>query len=199
MKPMRTILFLTLALAGGLPAFGQTNGVPGPTDYTAFSRFIADRNIFDPSRQPHYTSSHSRPVVHPHTHSTSAPAFTLVGTLSYAKGWFAFFNGNNSDLKKALAVHGEIAGYTVTAVTATGVTLENAGKKQTVVLKVGDLMRQENGDWQTAGPGDLPAGTSSPESAGSPTADHASSPPPSSAEANDVLKQLMLKREKELQ
>ena len=28
----------------------QSNGVPGPTDYATFSRFITDRNIFDPNR-----------------------------------------------------------------------------------------------------------------------------------------------------
>ena len=45
---------LALALSGGHAAFAQSNGVPGPQDYAAFSHFITDRNIFDPNRVPHY-------------------------------------------------------------------------------------------------------------------------------------------------
>ena len=46
MKLPRTFIILALALTGGLGARAQSsNQVPGPTDYAAFSRFIAERNI----------------------------------------------------------------------------------------------------------------------------------------------------------
>jgi len=189
---------LALALVNGFYAGAQSNGVPGPTAYPAFSRFIAERNIFDPSRYPRLspTRSNYRPRV-----SRSAPEFTLVGTMSYEKGMFAFFDGNNSDLRKVLYQSGSagIAGYTVAEITLAGVTLQTADKKQTVRMKIGDMMRQEGSVWQLAGPGELP--TSASESAT--PADEGSStdagPAPGAAGApNDVLKRLMQLREQEL-
>ena len=32
----------------------------------------------------------------------NTPTFTLVGTMSYEKGMFAFFDGNQSNLRKVL-------------------------------------------------------------------------------------------------
>ena len=90
-----------LALAGGLSAPAQSNNtVPGDTDYARFSQFISDRNIFDPSREPRTRMTSTRtsaPDTHP---DRRAPYFTLVGTMSYEKGMFAFFDSNNSDMKK---------------------------------------------------------------------------------------------------
>ncbi len=160
MKPThpKKWLVLALALVNGLSAGAQSNGVPGPAAYPAFSRFITERNIFDPSRYPRSSSTGSayRPRV-----SRSAPAFTLVGTMSYEKGMFAFFDGNNPDLRKVLyqSDTNGIAGYTVAEITLAGVKLESAGKKQTVQMKIGDMMRQEGNEWQPAGRGELPAGT----------------------------------------
>lgn len=212
MKTMRTKLFLALALAlAGEGAFAQTNkNIPGPTDYAAFSRFVTERNIFDPSRQPHYYSSTQRTTRRTTTRrgSSSAPAFTLVGTMSYEKGMFVFFSGNNEELKKALLVSGKIAGYTVTEIEYGRATLESADKKQKLELTVGDVMRQENGSWQLAGQGEVPAGTSSTEPNTSAGASTESSPgtsgtssepsaPASAGAPNDVLKRLMQKREQE--
>ena len=200
MKTSRTkiILALALALAGGLGAWAQSNQVPGAEDYAAFSRFITDRNIFDANRQPRYSSGRTRPTTRPRTHSSSAPAFTLVGTMSYGKGLFAFFNGNNSDLKKALPVAESIAGYTVTEISHSRVKLESADKKQKVEMKVGDLMRQENGKWEMAGAGELPSGTNSTETTGATGGENsAAASPSSSSEPNEVLKRLMQLREQE--
>src|SRR6266705_2161364 len=132
MKTMRTKLFLTLALAlAGEGVFAQTNkNIPGPTDYAAFSKFVTDRNIFDPSRQPHSTSTRTRTTRTRTRTSSSAPAFTLVGTMEYEKGMFAFFSGNSEELKKALQASQKIAGYTVTDITYGRAVLESADKKQ---------------------------------------------------------------------
>jgi hypothetical protein len=201
MKMLRTKLFLTLAFAlaaGG--AFAQsTNKVPGPEEYSSFSRFITDRNIFDPNREPHYTS---RPRTRTRTHTTrpsGAPTFTLVGTISYSKGMFAFFNGNNSDLKKALPIAGSIAGYTVTEISQGRVQLETPDK-QTLELKVGDSMQEQNGKWELAENSGLPietgAETATPENSTANEPTPAANP---ALESNDVLKRLMEQKEKENQ
>jgi hypothetical protein len=208
MKFMRTISFSLLAacLTGAVALAQPGNRVPGPTDYAAFSQFITDRNIFDPNRQPHFTSSRPRASTRPTAHS--APAFSLVGTMAYEKGMFAFFNGNSEDLKRALAVSGQIAGYTVTGIEYGRVTLETTNQAQKVELNVGDVMREENGAWQLAGPGDLPVTGSSGDQSGTNRSAASSttvntgtgsSPAPSAAEANDILKRLMEKRKQENQ
>jgi hypothetical protein len=202
MKPMRAKLFCALAVvltAAG--AFAQSNRqVPGPTDYTAFSQFITDRNIFDPNRQPHDTSRphFTRPTT---TIPASAPAFTLVGTMSYQKGIFAFFNGNQDDLKKALSVSEKIAGYMVAKIDYGRVTLEATNQDQQLELKVGDVMREENGKWEMTGPGDLSIGTSSTgtDAGAAPanTSGGTGTTPASASAPNDILKRLMEKREQE--
>src|ERR1017187_584018 len=149
---------LLMTLAGCLFASAQSNGVPGPTDYTRFSSFITQRNIFNPNRY----SQTGRPYVRPRQRSSpSTPAFTLVGTMSYEKGMFAFFDGNNSDLRKVLyqSDTNSIAGYTVAEISLTGVKLQTAGKKQTVQMKIGEMMRLEGSEWQPVGPGALPPST----------------------------------------
>lgn len=204
--PFRPGCATLLALLAAVSlASAQTNkNIPGPTDYAAFSKFVTDRNIFDPSRQPHYTSSHTRTTTRTRTRaSSSAPAFTLVGTMEYEKGMFAFFSGNSEELKKAMPVSQKIAGYTVTDIAYGRVTLESADKKEKLELKVGDVMRQENGGWQLAGQGEVPAGTSLTEpdtsaaAEGSSTSSSESSAPASASAPNDILKRLMEKREQE--
>jgi len=190
-------LALALLLAGSYFAGAQSNGVPGPTDYPAFSRFITDRNIFDPGRYAHNSTRTYRPP----RSIRSTPTFTLVGTMSYEKGMFAFFDGNNSDLRKVLypSDTNGIAGFIVSEITLTGVKLQTADKKQTVQMKIGEMMRQEGNEWQPAGRGELAASTaeSAAPTVGSSSSD-ASTAPGSASEPNDVLKKLMQLREKEL-
>jgi hypothetical protein len=202
MKLPRTTIFLTLALASGFGAFAQTsNRVPSATDYASFSRFVTDRNIFDPNRQPHYTSSRPRTRTSSRSHSSSAPAFTLVGTMSYEKGLFAFFSGNNEDLKKVLPVAQKIAGYTLTQITPGRVTLESTDSKEKLQLQVGDVMRQEGGKWAWSGAGEVPAGdsTSTAEPASAASSDSPAATISPASEPNDVLRKLMEKRAKESQ
>jgi hypothetical protein len=193
---IKIILIGALALANGFFAGAQSNGVPSDTDYAKFSQFISERNIFDPNR---YARTGYRPRTRPHARAAGAPEFTLVGTLSYQKGMFVFFDGNNSDLKKILAAGGSIAGYTVQEVTATSVKLLGADKKE-IKMKLGDQMRQEGGNWQLTGPSELPAVPTAADDGENPTAPaEAGSPAPSpSLEGNDVLKRLMQQREQEL-
>jgi len=193
---------LLAVLASGTTASAQSNGVPGPADYARFSSFITDRNIFDPGRFAHNSATPRRIFTQ---QRRSAPAFTLVGTMSYEKGMFAFFDGNNSELRKVLyqSESNSIAGFTVAEITPAGVTLQTADKKQKVQLKIGDAMRQEGSSWQLAGQGGgLFAGASAGESAAPAAVDNSApdtgSAPASTGEPNDILKKLMQQREQEL-
>ena len=188
-------LMLALMLANGFLAAAQSNSASGATDFAAFSRFITERNIFDPNRVPR--SSPNRPSSYHPKATRSAPAFTLVGTMHYQKGMFAFFDGNNSDLRKVLHEldSNSIAGYTVGEITLTGATLHMADPKQTVQLKIGDMMRQEGNAWQMAGQAEA---STSMADVPRPATNSTGSAPASIAAPNDVLKKLMQQREQEL-
>jgi hypothetical protein len=192
-------LAILLLLASGGFALAQSNSVPGASDYDRFSHFVADRNIFDPNRVPH-SYSPTRRFTRTTRRSTGTPGIMLVGTMSYEKGMFAFFNGNNADLKKALQVGEKVADYTVTTIEPSMVKLECSDRKESFELKIGESLRQENGKWVFSGGSDLPAAGTSSSSASSPSEDSSkSAAAPSAGEPNDVLKRLMQLREKENQ
>jgi hypothetical protein len=175
-----------VALASSLPAAAQlTNAPAAAADYSSF-RLVADRNIFDPNRRPHDTRSNRRQSA-----SRSVPTFSFVGTMDYRRGRFAFFDGTDSDYRRALSTNGVIAGYTVAEITPTSVKLQSTNKS--VELKIGSQMRQEAGAWQLIANEEwTPAATAdNPTAAATPAADFGGEP-------NDVLKQLMQKREQEL-
>jgi hypothetical protein len=201
MKPPRTALMLALILAGGSAAFAQTNtAAAAPVDYATYSRFITDRNIFDPNRQPHTPATRTvRRTTR--TRTSAAPAFTLVGTMCYEKGWFAFFNGNQDELRKALSTDQSIAGYTVVEITYGRVLLATTNQTENLQLRVGDVLRQEGGKWALSESRDLPASSNSSatDSAGAGSSESSASTPAASSasEPNEVLKRLMQKREQE--
>jgi hypothetical protein len=188
------------------PAFAQSNGIPGPSDYASFSRFITDRNIFDPNRQPHYYDPNRSYIRRP-TRINRAPAIQFVGTMSYEKGMFGFFSGNSVDLSKVLQVGDKLQGYTITDIVATNVVLESADHQEQMNLQIGDGLRQENNKWLFSKAGELPLMGSPSSSASSASSSpgnesNSSTPaaaPPSAGEQNDILKRLMQQREKESQ
>lgn len=202
MKTMRTqFVFFTLAAVLAGDVFGQANrNIPGPTDYTAFSRFVTDRNIFDPNRQPHYTSTRTQ-TTRPRTRSASTPTFTLVGTMAYEKGFFAFFSGNDTELKKVLIVSEKIVDYTVTEIAAGRARIESADGKQKLELKVGDGMHQEAGGWQFSGSAEIPPGATPSETGTAGNSSERSTPsvPVAAGAQSEILKRLMEKRAKENQ
>ena len=191
-----------ILLAGGAFASAQSNGVPKPDEFTKFSSFVTDRNIFDPNRQPHSYTPGNRPRNRTRTRSSGAPGIQLVGTMSYEKGWFAFFNASNEDYKKALYAGEKIAGYTVMEIFPGWVRLQSGDQKEQFELKVGDGLQQENNKWVFVRSGETPAVTSSPASSSSSGLSDSESPAPttpSTGEQNEVLKRLMQLREKENQ
>jgi len=110
--------------------------VPGPTNYALFSGFISVRNIFNPARY----AVRGNTVIRTTTTPRVVRRFSLVGTMSYEKGMFAFFDGNQNNLRKVLyqSDSNSIAGYTVAEITPAGVQLQSADKKQTVKMKIGE-------------------------------------------------------------
>ena len=215
-------LALALLLAGSHLAMAQRNRisgptVPGPNDYNQFSQFITTRNIFDPNRYA-IRGSIMRPT--PQT-PRSTPTFTLVGAMSYEKGLFAFFDGNQSYLRKVLyqSESNNIVGYTLAEITLAGVKLQAADKKEIVELKIGEGMQLIGNSWQKSSQGGFSSGgrnsgfgefggrnrgfdsASSGESVApaedSSTPDASAAPSPA-LEGNDVLKKLMQQREQEL-
>jgi hypothetical protein len=169
----------------------ETNTTPrvetkavNPRDYAAF-KIIADRNIFDPNRYPR---SGGRVVARPQP-AKVAEVFSLVGTLSYEKGQFAFFDGTSSDYKKQLKLAGTIAGYKITGIKADRVEWEADGKK-TEVLVGTQFRKMEDGTWQVVADGG---------SYGDSGRSNSSSGEVSSGAGSDVLAKLMKKREQELQ
>ena len=160
-------------------ASNSTNSGPSSLDYSAF-RLVMDRNIFDPNRAPRSSQA-------PSGTPKSTDAFTLVGTMSYEKGTFAFFDGTSSDYKKAVKTNDTIAGYQVTAISNDSVKLAQTTNQ--LELTVGSQMRrQDDGTWTI---------TNNAESYASASNGASSSSSASSAADNDVLKKLMLRREKE--
>ncbi len=185
-------------------ATGTAAARPNPVSFDSF-KLIIDRNIFDPNRT-------RRGSFGPVRKAAVVDSFSLVGTLSYGKGTFAFFDGSSSAYRKALKTSDTIAGYKLTEITDRRVKL--AGKTNTVEMSVGtQLRREEEGEWTfvaqagsygngggpdrsggPGGPGRRPGGfgdfggnqASSGSSAGTGTPDP------------DVLKRLMERRAKEM-
>jgi hypothetical protein len=125
---------VALLLATVLPAAAQsTNGL----DFASF-QIIRQRNIFDPSRVPHRRSSSSAARV--------VDSFSFVGTMSYAKGNFAFFDGTSPDFRKVLELEGSIADFKVIAITPKSVTMVS-GTNETVLPLGTQMRRDDNGHW----------------------------------------------------
>ena len=98
----------------------------------------------------------------------SVDSLTLVGTMSYEKGTFAFFDGTSSEYKKALKLTDSIAGYKVTNIAPNGVKLASGTNE--LELSVGaQLRREENGPWRLSGQsGSYAATPASPQQAPQP-------------------------------
>ncbi len=126
--------------AGDAP---QTEAAPalGPS-YDDF-KLVTERNIFDPNR---------RAALPPQPQPERPPEprvdiVALTGTLSYAKGTFAFFDSNSSEFRKTARVGDEVAGYTLKEIEQSHVALE--GESKLLELKVGQqLRRQDQGAWE---------------------------------------------------
>jgi len=136
------------AAASGAPSDPPRVESPAQgSDEPAF-RIVTERNIFNANRSGGQVRLASqRPA--------RIEFFTLVGTMAYDKGVFAFFEGSNSELTKAMKASGIIAGHKLVDIYANSVKIEADGKE--LELLVGSQMRREDeGLWhvaQTSGSG----------------------------------------------
>lgn len=149
-------------------------------------RLITERNIFNPNRSGRRDYSRREP-----DRRSRVESFALVGTMSYEKGRYAFFDGTSSDYRKVIGASDRIAGYTISVVTPEHVTLQSTNQTE-IKLPVGMQMRRiEDGDWELS---ERSLATASGGSLAS-TSDSASSN--SGGGSDDVLKRLMQRREQE--
>jgi hypothetical protein len=155
-------------------------------DFDAF-RIIAERNIFDPNRAvPGVTLTRPRNS----ERRVRTESFALLGTMSYEKGRFAFFDGTSSDYHRVLQPDGSIAGFKIAAVAPTCVRLQSA-TGQAIELCVGmQMSRRENEEWQVSDR--APASNS--ESSASSDAGGSSS---GGGGDDEVLKRMMQRREQD--
>lgn len=157
---------------------------PAGATFDSF-RLVADRNIFDPNRVGRITRGTTEPA------APRGDTISLVGTMQYTKGYFAFFDSPDPKYKKTLSVGGMVAEYTVKQIGPEGVQLERDGKP--LPLRVNQqLRRPEGGEWSVS---TIEVAVSSDPSASSARPDSAAAIP---AGASDVLKRLMEQRQKQL-
>jgi len=162
----------------------STNG-PGKLDYEAF-RVIVRLNIFDPNRQPGRVARPAAPA--------RSEYFTLVGTMSYEKGTFAFFSGSDSRYEKALRLSDSIAGYKLTNIDLAAESVKLASGTNGFELRMGmQMRREEEGEWRRAAAPASYAASSSSESTTTTTATDAAA----SGSESETIKRMMQRREKE--
>jgi hypothetical protein len=152
-------------------------------------KIIAERNIFNQNRSARSAraeGARSKPV-------PVVQSLSLVGTMSFEKGNFAFFDGSRPEYKKPLKAGETIAGYEIKEINPTGVRISNETNQ--FELKVGQQLRREaDADWQISSGRESSVTNNSSSTSG--TED--SSPTPASGSEDEALKRLMEKRAKEL-
>jgi len=174
----------------------RSEGATSRLDDSAF-RIISERNIFNASRSGGQVRLSTR-------RPARVESFTLVGTMAYEKGAFAFFNGTSSEFTKVLKAEGVIAGHRLVDILTDAVKLEADGK--TLELAVGSAMRREDeGTWHPgeAATGGYAASSDRDRSGGGDGAESQTPSATTSSTANanqsEILKRLMERREKESQ
>jgi len=186
-SPRIPLLLLTSLVSSLAVTFGVSpgNDTPRSSDYVAF-KIIDDRNIFNSNRSRRSgvgsTTDEAKPA--------RVDSFTLVGTLTYAKGPYAFFDGSSAEYRKVLEPVQSIADQKVLAVFGSSITLQSG--TNSVELRVGmQMRREEEGPWQPVGEGSSASAPGDKVTSASPASE-------SSADESDLVKRLMQQREQEL-
>jgi hypothetical protein len=139
---------IAVALMAGISATAMSAEPGAPQTFEAF-KIIVDRNMFDARRSPERPKQTERE----NTPRASRENLVLVGTMSYEKGDFAFFDGSNADFKKELKTGGRIGGLLVAEIGFAQVRLKSGD--QQLELPVGTcLVREKGGPWKPGGKAD---------------------------------------------
>jgi hypothetical protein len=150
------IILAALLAAQNFLAAAQTNTAAAtnaaPPDYSTFSKFITQRNIFDPYRLPGVISvpHTNRPFVPPPPPPPPPASFSLVGIIGYGEGSMAgtyvFFNGSDPQFHKTARLNSSIASFKVADIAADSVTLMAGTNK--LVLGIGEQLQDDgSGHW----------------------------------------------------
>ena len=140
---MKTTLILPLFCIATMVSVLIPTSAPAE-GYSDF-KLIPNRNIFNPNRQPSSRFNTIR-----RNGNTTAPrptdSISLVGTLSYKKGDFAFFDGTRSEFCKSAQSGDDVAGFTIIAV---GTNFVKLGQGNDVFLvTIGTALRRDlDGNW----------------------------------------------------
>ena len=182
----RILIFMLASLAAsGLAVPAQAVESASRGEYAAF-RVISERNIFNANRS---SRSSGRTSSREPERRVRTETFTLVGTMSYEKGRFAFFDGSSSQFRKVLQSEESIAGFKVAEVAPACVKLQTTNG-QILELCVGmQRKKREDEEWQLAGRVESSEVAGSGSASGGQTSSSAGDP--------DVLKKLMERREQE--
>ncbi|MCL5096735.1 MAG: hypothetical protein M1608_04250 [Candidatus Omnitrophica bacterium] len=196
MKALMTALALWLAISApaSLAASAEESNAPASGhDFQSF-KIIFERNIFNPNR---------RPVSNRGSQDEGAPSpridgFSLIGTLIYDKGSYAFFDGTESKYKTVLRPLDSIAGFKVTEITPNSVRLLSASNSFELPMNM-QIKREDEGEWRlVSGTGSWAPSTVSTNADNNASETGSSNTGSSSGGADDVLKRLMQKRQQEL-
>src|SRR3954471_8085705 len=142
---MKNSFIIALVLGCASVAQAQQSNSPSRLDFPSF-HIIPERNIFNMNRSPR--SAYSRPVrTEPERRPSRSESIALLGTMSYEKGRFAFFDGSSSQYHQVLSSSNSIGGFTITEVAPNYVKLASTNG-QPIELPVGkQLKRQDEGEW----------------------------------------------------
>jgi len=186
---LRSLLLSALCLVVSLQQMMAAD-TPAREDLLTLLR---DRNIFDPNRRAPRRGEEDREAPPP----ARMDAFRLIGALTHDDKAFGFFDGTDSDYRRVVAVGEVIAGFKVTAINTTAVTLENDGKQLLLAIGTG-LRRVGAGEWTPA---------DGMENSTSPVADESadrravvageSTPAGVASEEDDILQRMLERRRQE--
>lgn len=186
MKHMIALLLLLM------PAFARA--ADKPKGFEAF-QLIRSRNIFDPNRKPPKKESDlARPVAPSRPKSVH---LDLTGTMVTDSRALAFFTGSRSEFNKIVSVGEKVGDFTVAAIAADHVNLDQIGKP--VSITVGKRLQLDGTEADSAEAEIAPA---SPDVSPTAPATTGASPPASAPTGgnspSDVLKRMMERRAKEM-
>jgi hypothetical protein len=183
------IAVAAILLAGAAAAVTPTPAAApisaaGPVTSFASFQLIGNLNIFNPNRVAYVPGG-----TQPHSDTIA-----FVGTMDSAKGRLAFFNSSNPSFRKAMGQGAMIADFTVTQIGTDRVELTKEAKSTWLAMGQ-QLRRPPGGEWEPGAgsfvPGDVGANFG-------PNATVTPAAPAIPADADDVVKRLMEKRQQQL-
>lgn len=159
--PRRRSLWLLALLLSWLGAnpLAAADKAPAAAPALKFEDFkiVYERNIFSPSRRAQQPGAGER--VKP----KKVEGFSLVGTMIYEQGSYAFFNGSEAKYRTAVTVSNTLAGLKLIDITPNSVKFNSASNILELTMDK-QLKREDEGEWQLvpgAGSWDAPAASSS--------------------------------------